>query len=183
MQQPNRPVAQPVTLSASRTAVLVLDLSARCENPADPCSQLLPTVASFLRAARQLRAPILFTVSLMHKGTPLGEVAAPLERRPEEPIIYPNAFDKFAGGDLQEFLASRKVENIVIVGSATNIAVMYTATTAIRVYQQYQVVIPLDGVNAHSGYEHEYALHQLSTLPTPPVRPIQFTSFPMLKFT
>ena len=72
MQQPNRPTAQAIKLDSSRTAVLVLDLSARCEDQSDPCSQLLPAVASFLGRARQAHVPILFTTSLMYKGTPLA---------------------------------------------------------------------------------------------------------------
>ena len=38
------------------------------------------------------------------------------------------------------------------------------ATTAARIYK-YDVVIPLDGVNAKRNYEHEYAIHQMTILP------------------
>jgi len=41
---------------------------------------MLP-LAEFLTHARQASVPILYTISSAGKGTPLGEVAAPLKRR------------------------------------------------------------------------------------------------------
>ena len=51
--------------------------------------------------------PILYTISAAGKGTPLGEVAAPLKRRESEPVLYPDAFDKFMGGALKAELDKR----------------------------------------------------------------------------
>jgi hypothetical protein len=31
----------------------------------------------------------------------------PLKRKESEPVIYPDAFDKFAGGELQSFLKEK----------------------------------------------------------------------------
>ena len=97
---------------------------------------------------------------MQFRGTPLGEAAAPLKRRDTEPVLYPDAFDKFAGGELQAILSGAGTENLIVVGSLTNVAVLYTSTAAARVHR-YNVIIPLDGVNANSTYEHEYAIHQL----------------------
>src|SRR5262245_43004314 len=93
---PNRP--QPLKLSSRTTSIVVLDLSRRCENPQAACSNLMAPLAEFLERARQASVPILYTISTSAKGTPLGEVAAPLKRRESEPVLYPDAFDKFMDG-------------------------------------------------------------------------------------
>jgi len=178
--EPVRPVAQPMQLDRATTAILVLDMSTRCDDPAAECSRLLDGLAQFLDKARAAGVPVVFTVSLMAKGTPLREVAIALKRQPNETVLYPDGFDKFTGGELQRLLEERGVANLVVTGSATNFAVMYTATAAARNYR-YNVVIPLDGVNSRSAYEHEYALHQLSVLPSAAVK-IQFSSTALIDF-
>jgi nicotinamidase-related amidase len=158
-----------------------LDLSTRCDDPKQVCSQLMADLAAFLDRARSASIPIVFTVSFSTKGTAEGEVAKALNRRPSELVVYPDAFDKFAGGELKSFLDQHRAQNLIIVGSATNVAVMYTASAAARVHK-YNVVIPLDGVNAGSAYEHEYALHQLSVIPGGAAARIQFTSLNGIEF-
>ena len=71
--------------------------------------------------------------------------------------------------------------SLVIVGSATNFAVLYTATTAARIYS-YDVIIPLDGVNARRNYEHEYAIHQMTILPASAHEQFRFTKLGMVEF-
>jgi len=179
---PNRPEPQRLKLDSKTTAIVVLDLSARCENPDEVCSKLMAPLGEFLKRARQVSIPILYTISATGKGTPMGEPAAPLKRRLTEPILYPDAFDKFMGGELKAELDKRNCRSLVIVGSATNFAVLYTATTAARVYS-YDVVIPLDGVNAKRQYEHEYAIHQMTILPASAHKQFRFTKLNMMEFS
>jgi hypothetical protein len=119
---PNRPKPQPLKLDSKKTAVLVLDLSTRCEDPKEVCFQLMAPLAEFLDRTRQSAVPILYTISAAGRGTPLGEVAEPLKRRATEPVLYPDAFDKFIGGELRDKLSQLECRSLVIVGSATNFA-------------------------------------------------------------
>ncbi len=176
---PHRPSAKPVSLESQTTAVLVLDLSTRCDNPKQVCSKLMPAVGNFLEKARAVAVPIIFTVSAAAKGTPLGEVAAPLKRREGEPVIYPDGFDKFVGGELLQFLKQKGTKSLVIIGASTNVAVLYTATTAARIHQ-YNVIIPMDGVIADSNYEQEYSFHQLTVIPSQASKLFQFTDLKMI---
>jgi len=178
---PNRPEAKPVTLEAKTTAVLVLDLSARCHDAKEICSKLMPALGEFLEKARAASVPIIHTVSARAKGTPLGEVATPLKRRDNEPVIYPDGFDKFHGGELQELLKQRGVKRLVVVGSSTNMTVLYTATAAARMYE-YEVVIPMDGMNARRNYEQEYTFHQFTVLSSNANKRFQFTKLAMIGF-
>ena len=176
---PNRPEPQPLQLGSKTTSIVVVDLSRRCENPQEVCSKLMIPLAEFLDRARQASVPILYTISAAGKGTPLGEVAAPLKRRESEPVLYPDAFDKFMGGALKAELDKRHCCSLIIVGSATNFAVLYTATTAARIFR-YDVIIPLDGVNAKRNYEHEYAIHQMTILPASAHKQFRFTKLGMI---
>ena len=178
---PNRPEPNPVSLEAGKTAVAVLDLNARCHDPEEVCSRLMEPLGRFLERARQASVPVVFTVSLQFKGTPMGEVAAPLKRRDSEPVLHPDAFDKFAGGELHAILGSAGAENLIVLGSLTNVAVLYTATAAARVHR-YNVIIPLDGVNAKSAYEHDYAIHQLTVLPAGAAERMRFTQLDRIAF-
>lgn len=178
---PNRPEPKQVSLDRKTTAVLVLDLNARCHDPKEVCSKLMQPLGEFLERVRGSSILIVYTISLMFKGTPLGEVASPLKRRETEPVIYPDAFDKFVGRELRDILNQRNAENLVIVGSLTNMAVLYTSTSAARIHR-YNVIIPMDGVNAKSKYEHEYAIHQLTILPAGAGERFQFTTLSMIHF-
>lgn len=178
---PKRPEPKPVSLDSKTAAILVLDLSTRCHDPKSQASKLMQPVGEFLERVRVFSIPVIYTISASAKGTPLGEVASPLKRRETEPVIYPNAFDKFAGGELQALLEQRDTNTLVVVGSSTNVAVLYTCTTAARIYH-YRVIIPIDGVIAHSRYRQEYSFHQLIVLPDAASPPIQFTMLSSIHF-
>jgi nicotinamidase-related amidase len=178
---PNRPEPQPIKLDGKTTSIAVLDLSRRCESLEEVCSELMAPLAQFLERARRAAVPILYTISAAGKDTPLGEVAAPLMRRDSEPVLYPDAFDKFMDGALKAALDQRNCRSLIIVGSATNFAVLYTATTAARIFR-YEVVVPLDGVNARRKYEHEYAIHQMTILPASAHKRFRFTRLGMIEF-
>jgi nicotinamidase-related amidase len=178
---PNRPEPKPVTLDSKSTAILVLDLNARCEDPKQVCSKIITRLGEFLDKARVAAIPIIYSVSASAKGKPIGELAGALKRKESEPIIYPDAFDKFVGGELQAFLKEKGVKTLIVTGSATNAAVLYTATTAARMHR-YEIVIPTDGVNAATGYEQEYSIHQFTVLPSEANRLFRFTQLSMIAF-
>lgn len=178
---PKKPEPKPVEADCRTTAVLVLDLSARCEDPELTCNALLPGVAAFLEKARASVVPIIFSISLSARGTPLDRVAGPLQRRESEPVIYPDGFDKFTGGELHRILEERGAKTLIILGSTTNVAVLYTATTAARIHR-YEVIVPVDGVNARTQYAHDYSLYQLSVLPGDVNKRIQFSTLRTTSF-
>ena len=178
---PNRPQAKPVKVDSKTTAILVLDMNVSCHDPKRICSKLLPGVAKFLEKARASSVPIIYTVSSRYKGKPIGKIATPLKRRKGEPVIFPNSYDKFAGGKLKELLKPKGIKNVVLIGSSTNVAVLYTATTAGRTHR-YNVIIPMDGVNARSQYEQEYTFHQFTVLRRGVNKRFKFTKLSMINF-
>ena len=85
-------------------------------------------------------------------------------RRGDEPVLYPNGYDKFADGEMQLLLQGWGSKTLIFLGGAANFSLLYTATTAARIHN-YSVVVPVDGIYAHSDYEMEYALYQFTVLP------------------
>ena len=181
---PNQPPPQPVTLDPATSAVLVLDLNERCADPAQVCSQLAPRVRPLLDKARAAGVYIIYTVSGNAIGTPLQPVWSGFDALPDEPVIYPDGLDKFQDGrgpsELGAMLEDRAIRTVVITGSSSNNAVLFTATGAARTYDL-RVVIPYDGMNSVSTYQDEYTVHQLSVMPTANVN-VSFTTIDMLQF-
>jgi nicotinamidase-related amidase len=95
---------------------------------------------------------------------PEGQVYTGLKRRPCEPAIYPDGFDKFTGGELQSYLRLYNVDTLIITGYRSNISILHTATKATRELH-YKVIIPIDGITAKTDYEQEYTLFHFSVLP------------------
>jgi nicotinamidase-related amidase len=157
------PHADPIELEPARTAIAVLDLTVRCDDPSDVCSDLMDGLRAFLDRARRAVVPIVFTSSAHLKGTRHAEVANALGRRFTEPLIHPDGFDKFVGGELEAILSSWTTRNLIVVGSSTHVCVLYTATTAARVHR-YNVIVPLDGVNTRDPLNHAVALHLLQAI-------------------
>lgn len=181
LQKPKLPEPEPVTVDVNKTAVLVLDGSQRWGNPELPCNRLIPGIPGFLDRAREVGLPIVYTVSFRNKGTPEGEVYTGLNRRPCEPVIYPDGFNKFTGGELKSYLDLFDVETLIITGYRSNISVLNTATQATRELH-YQVIIPIDGMTAITDYEQEYTLFHFTVLPAQAADHFSFTMLDMIRF-
>lgn len=179
--RPELPTSVPVGLDPSKSALLVLDVSQRCVDPELACHELAPRLKRFIDKARGASLPIIYSISARLKGTPEGKVYSLLERRPSEPVIYPDSFDKFAGGEMQSFLGLYDVDTIVITGYRANICVLHTAVTATRDLK-YKVVMPIDGVAAKNEYEKEYALTHFSLLPLQTAKLFTFSTLDMISF-
>ena len=155
---------QPVTLAAASVAVVALDLHVKTCVPGHVGYALIRSVPAFLGRVRAAGVPILFIVPAWDQGAPEDRIAPEMGRRADEPVLYPRAYDKFAGGEMERLLRQWRRDTLIFVGGSANFALLYTATTAARVHRQ-SVVIPVDGIYAHSDYEMEYALYQLTVLP------------------
>lgn len=160
---PNKPNPIDITVDTRTTALLVLDLNARCEDPKQPCHKLLEPVANFLPRAREAGMFIVYTVSYNHKGTAEERMPLAFKQQENEPVVFPDAFDKFYGGELDRLLKQREIKTTIVTGASSNQAVLYTATSAARPHG-YDIIIPMDGIIARGAYEHEYTLHQFTVL-------------------
>lgn len=153
-----------ITLDAASTAVIVLDLHVKAVEPTHVGYSLVHSVPGFLARARAASAHVIFIVPAWDKGSPEDRIAEPMGRRSDEPMLYPHAYDKFTNGEMQALLQSWGTKTLIFLGGSANFSLLYTATTAARIHG-YSVVVPVDGIYAHSDYEMEYALYQFTVLP------------------
>ena len=175
------PASQPLDLDPRTTALLILDLTKRCDDPRLPCHRILPAVAEFTLKARDAGVFIAYTVIKGQKGRPEGALPDVFESRPEEPVFYTDSYSKFQETELHDTLGKRGIKRIIVTGSAANFACLYTATDAAQHFG-YEVVIPSDGVVSWTEYEHDYALFQLSVLPGGTSRNFRFTELGLISF-
>lgn len=162
--KPKLPIPKPVTLDPKKTALLVLDLTELCADPKEVCSKLVPGMTKFISRARKAGVFITYTVMAVLKGTPEGREYSGFNRQPSEPVIFPDGFNKFISGEIEAAIKPRGIDTLVITGYRSNVAVLYTATHAVRPLK-YKVVIPVDGLAANGDYEYEYTLYQFTVLP------------------
>jgi nicotinamidase-related amidase len=155
---------KPISLDAASTAVIALDLHVKAVTPAHVGYALVHSVPGFLKRARSVGVHAIFIVPAWDKGLPEDRIAEPMDRRSDEPVLYPHAYDKFASGELQPQLQKWGVKALVFLGGSANFSLLYTATTAARIHG-YSIVVPVDGIYAHSDYEMDYALYQFTVLP------------------
>jgi nicotinamidase-related amidase len=178
--KPNTPIPVEVHVPSATTAILVLDVGMRALEEEEAAHGLLKPIAGLLDRARSHGAHIAYTIMVGDEGTPNGDVATPLNRRDDEPVLYPLGYDKLRDGVLAKILEGHGTTDVIVVGASTHLCVLYTATVAARNHG-YHVVVPLDGVASRNPYEHEYSIHQLTVLPALPI-PISFSETSLIHF-
>jgi len=173
------PAPQPVQVDPKTAALVVLDLSKRCDDPRLPGHKLVPLVAEFTRRARAAGIFIVFTVIHSQKGRPEGAIPEVFEAHLDrEPVLYPEGYSKFQGGELHDLLDKRGMKTIIVMGSAANFACLYTATEAAE-HLGYEVMVPSDGIVSWTEY---YSLYQLSVLPGGVSRRFRGTELGLISF-
>jgi len=140
------PALNAVTVPASKTAVLVLDLIDPTCAQRPQCVSSLPKVADLLKRAREAKATVVYSLTPADNATIRPEVQ-PVSG---ETIVRGNA-DKFINTNLDQFLKSSGATTLVIVGTAAHGAVLYTSFGANL--RGYTVVVPVDGISVSPGDE------------------------------
>lgn len=158
--EPFLPVPAPVAvrLDPRSTALLVMDITdPLCTNRARCVASVAP-IASLLDRARQSGANVLYTVG----GKPPTVILDAVQPRGSEPIVRGRA-NKFHDTDLQALLDERGVTTLLLVGTAANGAVMYTAFAAN--VRGYTVAVPADGISADDAAIEGFVAWQLLNQP------------------
>jgi nicotinamidase-related amidase len=148
----------PVAVSPATTAYLVLDLTSAVCTPNPSCVASLPAAAALLAKARAAGSTVVYSQTPAAGSEILPQVAP----EPADPVVIARA-DKFFGTTLDQILSSRGIQTLVVVGSATNGAVLYTTFEA--TLRGYTVVVAEDGTSADSRYIQDYSLFQLLNQP------------------
>jgi nicotinamidase-related amidase len=159
---PPPPPLKAVMIDKNSTVLLMLDFNEQtCNMQRRPrCVESIPKVKKFLAAARTAGVPVVFTLGGGGKQADLPKDLAPTGNEP--PAILAGV-DKFVGSDLEKILKEKGAKTVIVVGTAANGAVLYTASAAAM--RGMKVIVPVDGVSAETPYIEQYVAWHLVNVP------------------
>jgi nicotinamidase-related amidase len=114
------PVA--VEIPVKGAALLVLDITSVICPPRPTCVASVPKIAALVKKARDAKVPVIYSQTATAGSTYIADIAP----QPGDASVTGRA-DKFYGTNLEQILKDKAVETAVVVGSAANGAVLYTA--------------------------------------------------------
>lgn len=175
VKAPPAPVLKPVTVDPKTTALLMLDFVNPNCSPRPRCVASLPGAKKLLEEARARGMFVAHATTLATKAEDIAKDVAPREGEP----VVASGVDKFRNTDLEKLLKDKGIQQVITIGTASNGAVMYTASGA--VLRGMKVVLPVDGMSAADPFAEQYVAWHLTNAPV--IGPnVTLTKFDLLKF-
>jgi hypothetical protein len=143
VQIPAMPDPVAVSLDASTTAFLALDFTTSGCGDTPACVASLPAVAAGITAARAAGVLVVYS-------TAPARVVPDVLQLPSDPFVVGSGPDKFYNTNLDDILKQNGITTVVITGTKTNGAVLYTTFEASA--RGYTVVVVEDGVSGQGDF-------------------------------
>jgi nicotinamidase-related amidase len=143
---PAPPTLKTVTVDPKTTALLMLDFMSQNCGKRPACVASLPTMKKLLADARTAKVPVVYSIIANSTTADVMPDVAPL---PDEPWVQAGP-DKFLNTDLAKILKDKGVQTVIVTGTASNGAVLFTAAGA--AFRGMNVVVPVDGMSAADPY-------------------------------
>jgi nicotinamidase-related amidase len=150
---------KPVTVDTKTTALLMLDFMNQNCGKRPRCVAQIPALKKLVEAARA--AKVLVVYSLIAKTT-TADVIKDVAPRADEPHVLSGP-DKFYKTDLEKILADKGIKTVIVVGTAANGAVMFTANSA--ALRGLNVIVPVDGLSAVDPFVELFTVVHMATGP------------------
>lgn len=150
------PVAAEVPVAGA--ALLVLDITNTICDVRPACVASVPKIANLVKKARDAKVTIIYSTTAT-AGTQVRSEIAP---QSGDPVIQGRA-DKFYQTTLEQVLKDKNVQNAVVVGSASNGAVLYTVFGLNL--RGITVVVAQDGISAEPEFPTTITRWQLLNEP------------------
>jgi len=149
---------KPVQVDAKKTAVLSLDWSVKtCTAEMRPrCFNTLPKIAKLLDEARSHNVLVVHALTSNMQPNDIAPLVAP---KGDEQAMRGRG-DKFVGSDMEKLLKSKGIEEVIIVGTSANSAVMYTAFGAVT--RGFKAIVPIDGLPSETAYQEQFTIWQIA---------------------
>lgn len=115
------------------SALLVIDLQNDVVAGAHDAEGVLARTAALVDRARNAGTHVVWVQhedAWMTRGSDLWQLAAPLERRDDEPVIYKEYRDSFAATDLEAVLERLGVKRLVVAGAQSDVCIRTTTQRA-----------------------------------------------------
>jgi nicotinamidase-related amidase len=171
-----------VNLSSKKTALIIVDMQndfvkAGGSLVVESAIATVPQIKELLTRARKAKMHIAYTQDTQFEGDPEfkiwpkhclynswgWQIIDELKPRSGELVCPKNRYDGFYGTWLEHFLTRIwKIENIIIVGTVSNICVLHTAGSA--ALRWFHVVVPVDCISALTEFDQALTLRQITML-------------------
>jgi nicotinamidase-related amidase len=151
-----RPVA--VTISTGSTALLLLDFTNDICGGADQCVDTIPAVVALATEAQSKGVMIVCSMAPIPGDAIMSQIA-PFCTGSHTVVSGP---DKFFNTNLASILGTT-INTVVITGTASNGAVLYTSFHANEL--GYTAVVAEDGISNSVPYAYHFSLYQLLNVP------------------
>jgi nicotinamidase-related amidase len=146
MKAPAAPVLKSVTVDPKTTALLMLDFMNQNCGKRPRCLDTIPAMKKLLEEARAHKVPVVY--SIIANSTP-ADVIKDVAPSADEPHVLAGP-DKFLRTDLEKILKDKGITTVIVVGTASNGAVLYTGSGA--AFRGLNVIVPVDGLSAVDAY-------------------------------
>jgi nicotinamidase-related amidase len=157
VKAPVAPVLKPVTVDPKTTALMMLDFLPSFYCSDDPrCVATLPAMKKLLVEARAHGATVIYSVAGKFGPSDIAKDVAPAGN---EPWVKSKA-DKFVNTALEKILKDKGIQTVIVMGTAANGAVLYTASGA--AVRGLKVIVPVDGLSAKDLYAEQLTVWQLA---------------------
>lgn len=158
---PPPPDLKPVTIDPKVTALVILDIQPQTCN-VERRPRCLPSVARIqvlLTPARAKGVAVVYSLAAGGTAADIFKEVAPVAG---DPVVLSGP-DKFFGTDLEKILKEKGIQVVIIVGTASHGAVLYTASGA--ALRGLKVIVPVDGMSADNTYAEQYTTWHLANAP------------------
>ncbi len=143
---PPPPTLKAVTVDPKTTALLMLDFMNQNCGKRPACVASLPTMKELLADARAAKVPVVYSII---SNTTTADVMPDVAPLPDEPWVQSGP-DKFVNTELTKILKDKGIQTVIVTGTASNGAVLFTAAGA--AFRGMNVIVPVDGMSAVDPY-------------------------------
>jgi nicotinamidase-related amidase len=180
VKAPPKPEVKAVTLEASTTALLILDMSKDGACRTRPrCMATIPNVKRLYDAARAAGATLWYSIGA--NSAPEDMIGAGFAPRDGE-WAHQGGPDKFLGSNLEEKLKARGIKTVVVCGTSFQGVGVGTGSEAAQ--RGYKVIVPIDCLSSEDPYMEQYsAWHFFKGGPAVVTRNSTLTRSGMVKFS
>jgi len=155
---PALPAPVAVTLDAKTTALVVLDVINPTCSTRPACNDSIPALQALIKKAKDASVPVVYT-----NTAATNAIVPPLAPAAGDVTVVPTNADKFNNPDFDATFKAKKVTTLLLVGTRSNGAVLYTAFEAN--VRGYTVVVAVDGISGSIPFETTLAEWQMLNQP------------------
>ena len=175
IKTPPAPQLKPVTVDAKTTALLMLDFMNQNCGKRPACVASIPAMKKLLTEARAAKASVVYSIVA---NTTTADVIKDVAPEQGEPYVQAGP-DKFLHTDLEKILKDKGIQTVIVTGTASNGAVLFTGASAAM--RGLKVIVPVDGMSAAEPYADLTTAYTFATAPLVSAKST-LTKIDMIKF-